>query len=540
MVLLNSVTPGVDLLLSMGAGSGSRQGTSIDDIRDRSSLIATMSERSSERSLPATPKTYPYFFNSRDRSPDRDKNHDRSQNQDQMPRNIYYYCAIAAMTSLSFGYYLGIISAVMIALPYAMRINNVDAGHIAGVSHIGAAMGASLCGYLMDMFGRRPILIWNSIPFLIAGVWMSNSTSVANLVIGRLICGLAVGTASVSAAVYISEMAPTHLRGKLGVLTQVAITLGIILSYAMGYLVVKFICRDCWQYMFVIGLILPVMSLFLTLFFLPETPRWLISHRRDGEAMTVLLNIYGVQNDDLAQEEYFRQFVQFERDRGIQSHWADLLDRKYAWHLTISITLNILQQLTGFNVITYYSATLFHQMGYMDADALVWSMATALPQLSAVLLAVHLLERNGRRQLLLVSSLGVCCMLVILGFSTLPFMSEHQLWLALICIVVFRCFFSIGLGPVPSILSSEILPYQIRARGLSLASALNWIVNYIITANFLAWVDAVGITYVYLIYACFALVTFVFTWLVIPETKGKSLEELERDTSQYASGFVDI
>lgn len=450
-----------------------------------------------------------------------------------IPHNVYYYCAIASLTTLSFGYYLGIISAVMIALPYTMKIDHIDVGYIASMNHLGAAIGAYMCGYLVDKFGRRPVLIWNSIPFLIAGIWMSNSTSVMHLIIGRLICGLAVGAASVSVTIYISEMSPTHLRGKLGVFVQVAITMGIILSYFVGYFVVKCIYKDCWQYMLVIGLILPIISIFLTLFFLPETPRWLISYRRDGEAMAVLLNIYGINNDDLAQEEYFRQFTQFEKDRNLKRRWRDLFDPKYSLHILISVILNVIQQLVGFNIITYYSATLFHHMGYVDADALVWSIATALPQLAFVLLAIHLLELVGRRKLLLISSIGVCITLILLGISTISFMSEHQLTLAMIFIVVFRCFFSIGLGPIPSILASELLPYQIRARGLSLSCTMNWLTNYIITNNFLSWVDSFGITYIYFAYSLCAMIAALFTWLVVWETKGKSLEEIEQEIDLY-------
>lgn len=446
-----------------------------------------------------------------------------------IPHNVYYYCAIASLTTLSFGYYLGIISAVMIALPYTMKIDHIDSGYIASMNHLGAAIGSCICGYLVDKFGRRPVLIWNSIPFLIAGIWMSNSASVIHLIIGRLICGLAVGAASVSVTIYISEMSPTHLRGKLGVFVQVAITMGIILSYFVGYFVVKCIYKDCWQYMLVIGLILPVVSIFLTLFFLPETPRWLISYRRDGEAMAVLLNIYGSNNDDLAQEEYFRQFTQFEKDRSLKRHWTDLLDSRYSLHILISVILNVIQQLVGFNIITYYSATLFHHMGYVDADALVCSIATALPQLAFVLLAIHLLELVGRRKLLLISSIGVCITLILLGISTMSFMSEHQLTLSMIFIVVFRCFFSIGLGPIPSILASELLPYQIRARGLSISSTMNWLTNYIITNSFLSWVDSFGITYIYFAYSFCAMIAVLFTWLVVWETKGKSLEEIEQE-----------
>lgn len=178
-----------------------------------------------------------------------------------LPKYVYYCAFVASLSSFSYGYNTGIISAAILFIPHTMSVDAVDTGYIVSMVLLGATISSCFCGYLADVFGRRPVLIWHNLLFIISSIYLSSSVTVTHLLIGRFICGLAVGVASVLPSLYISEMAPTHMRGKLGAYNQFVITIGVILSYLVGYTVVQYICHDCWRYMFSFGILISVLQL---------------------------------------------------------------------------------------------------------------------------------------------------------------------------------------------------------------------------------------------------------------------------------------
>jgi sugar porter (SP) family MFS transporter len=343
-------------------------------------------------------------------------------------------------------------------------------------------------------------------------------------VVSRLFVGVAVGISSMLAPLYIAEIAPEAIRGALVTLNQIAISTGVVAAYYVDYLLAG---SGNWRWMFM-SAIVPSVILLVGLLYLPETPRWLAAHGDFDAALKVLHRIEGSEKSARDLEE-LRQVTQTDNLR-----FRDLLVRRFRKPLIAGIGLAIFQQVTGVNTIVYYAPTIFQMVGFGSAGtSILATFLIGLVGLTFAIISMFLVDRVGRRLLLLVSIGGMGVTLVhlalILGAA------RPIKWLVLADVLVYLAFFCIGLGPVFWLLISEIYPTTVRAQAMSLATMANWGSNFIVAVTFLTVVERMGMRGCFLLFAALCAVAFVFVVRIVPETRGRTLEEIENSWNPIKS-----
>lgn len=444
-----------------------------------------------------------------------------------LPWNVYGYSAVASFTSFVYGYNTGMIAPAIIFIPESIPMSIYETGMIVAIILLGAVIGSLFAGLIADALGRRRLLAWNNLVMIGSAITASLGDNSYTLMTSRFILGLGVGIASVVPSLYITEIAPTHVRGKLGAWNQLNGWTGIIVSYFVGYEVVACTAGEkCWRYMFASGAVLCIFHWILTLTFLPESPRWLYSQGQTHEALIVLSRIYGHTEE----EHIIRQYqVLTQRTKHHEPACLDFSDvTRHAGVLTISIILQILQQLSGNSAILYYTGYVFHSSGYSDRESLLYNALACIPQFIILLAVVFLVDRSGRKPSLQISEFGISLALLLMGFATwLEQEANIQFWLLLAGVVLHRAAFSSGMGPVPTVLVTELLPFAIRGRGLALCQGVNWSLNFVVTLTFPRLFAEYNPAFIYWTFAAISIAGLVFISLAVPETKGASLEEIE-------------
>src|SRR6185312_13419145 len=327
--------------------------------------------------------------------------------------------------------------------------------------------------------------------------------------------------ASVLTPVYIAEVAPARNRGRLVSLNQLAIVVGILIAYVVSWGLAG-LGDTSWRWMLAVAAI-PAIAFFVGLLFIPESPRWLISNRRRDDGKRVLARIYGPE-----QAEHQVLLVE-EAAAGEQGTWAEVFAPAMRRPLIVAIGLAILCQVTGINTVLYYGSIIIseHVKGETASTALMANVIIGLTNLVCTLIAIRCLDRWGRRTMLLTGSAGMTISLVL--FAILYGISGISPLVVLACILCYTGFFAFALGPIPWVVISEIFPNKIRGRAASLATSTLWTSTLIVTFPFLTMIHALGVTGTFGIYAVLCVVTFVFIWTMVPETKGKTLEQIQRE-----------
>jgi SP family galactose:H+ symporter-like MFS transporter len=363
------------------------------------------------------------------------------------------------------------------------------------------------------------MLVQVAILFILGALGTALAPTMLWLAIGRAIVGIAIGIASFTAPLYISEISPPDVRGKLVSLNQLMITIGIVCSYLADYALAS--SRD-WRWMFGLAAI-PALILLIGLSFVPESPRWYMSRSMREKSRQVLLRIHlpSVAEAELAEIEASLQ--QQEGD------WRELFSQRLRPALIIGIGLAVFQQFTGINTVIYYAPTIFQLAGLQSHSAAI--LATAGVGIINVLLtivAVRLLDRVGRRPLLLYGLVGMVVSLAILGFAFIfPSLSHALAWIAVICVMLYVATFAIGLGPVFWLMISEIYPLKIRGRAMATATVANWGSNLLVALTFLTLLRSLGRPWTFWLYALVGIIAWIFVYRRVPETKGKTLEQIE-------------
>jgi SP family sugar:H+ symporter-like MFS transporter len=449
--------------------------------------------------------------------------------------------AVAALGGFLFGYDSGVINGTVGALQKAFHADDIGSGFNVASMLLGCAAGAFLAGRMADRFGRRAALFAAAILFGISAWGSGIATSSMEFVIYRLIGGFAVGGASVICPAYISEIAPAQYRGRLATLQQMAIVLGLFFAFLSNYLIaaaaggaseILFLGFQAWQWMFWMELV-PVVLFFAGLFLIPESPRYLVAAGRTAQAEAVLASL-SHPTDAAAKVQEIRVTLEANHRPSLRDLFDHTTQRLHpiVW---VGIAIAALQQLVGINVVFYYGEVLWRAAGFSEAHALLINVIGGVINVSATVAAILLVDKVGRKPLLILGSIGMALFLGILAvvFGTAEVGPDGNLLLgdmagraALVSANLYIVCFGITWGPVMWVLLGEMFPNQIRGAALSLAGLSQWITNFLITMTFPILLSGFGLGAAYSLYAVFAVISAFCAWKFVRETKGRTLEQM--------------
>lgn len=454
---------------------------------------------------------------------------------------ILFISLVATIGGFLFGFDSGVINGTVDGLKLAFQSESVGTGFNVASMLLGCAVGAYFAGRLADIYGRKVILLWSAVFFIVSAWGSGIADGSLEFVIYRILGGFAVGAASVITPAYIAEVAPARYRGMLTTLQQIAIILGLFMAFVSNYLLAEFAGAsteplwfgiDAWRWMFWMEL-LPAVLFLLMLLFIPESPRFLLLKGRDQTGAEVLQRLYG-QAAAQRKVQDIRESLQADHAPRL----SDLLDpvtgklRKLVW---VGIGLASFQQLVGINVVFYYGAVLWQAVGFSESDALLINVISGGISIAACVLTLLVIDRIGRKPLLLWGSVGmtVTLALVVYAFANADQDAAGNLLLgeygtlALVSANAYVFFFNLSWGPVMWVMLGEMFPNQIRGVGLAVSGLAQWLCNFLITMTFPLLLTGIGLAGAYGLYALGALLSVFFVLKLVHETKGKELEEME-------------
>ena len=427
---------------------------------------------------------------------------------------------IAALGGFLFGYDTGIIGGALLFIKEDFKASEFEQQAIVGSILVGAIVGAIMAGYLARRISRRWTMVTAGVIYVVAGLGCAISQDVWQLLIARFALGIAVGTASFVAPMYIAELVPKRVRGGLVSFNQLMITIGILLAYISSW-VFKDVSGD-WRWMFAVAAI-PGAALALGMLFLPYSPRWLVEQGRDDDARDVLQRIRDGGDVDEEIEE-IKEVTKEEKSL------RDLLAPKVRPMLMVGLGLAIFQQIVGINTVIYYAPTILTFTGLEAKSAITQALFIGLTNVVFTIVAVLLLDKIGRRVFLLAGTATLTVAIVLLGiFFYFPGLKESAPHLGLAALLLYIAGFAIGLGPIFWLMISEIYPLAIRPAAMSVATVTNWTFNFAVSFTFLTVVSALGRPGAFWLYAGFSVLAILFFWRFVPETKDQTLEEIEQE-----------
>jgi sugar porter (SP) family MFS transporter len=431
-----------------------------------------------------------------------------------------FITSIAALAGILFGYDTGVVSGAILFIHDEYHLTAQTNGLVVSAVLFGALIGAMFSGRLADQLGRRKLLISDAIIFIIGTLITALGSSIETITLGRVVVGVAIGVASYVAPLYISEIAPAKYRGALVSLNQLAITLGILLSYMVDY---EFSQYGAWRWMFAAGVV-PAIGFFIGLLYLPDSPRWIASRGDLKTAFDILQRIHS--SSIIAKQELVS--IQESLQKQNQS-WRMLFSPFVRSTLTIGIGLAVLQQVTGINTIIYYAPTIFKMAGFQTAaSAILATMSVGVTFVIFTLVALPLIDTLGRRPLLLIGLGGMALSLLGLSWAfhfATPLPSLK--WIAVTGMLFYIACFAFSLGPIMWLMIAEIYPLRVRGLGSSLATSANWGSNMLVAYTFLSFVETFGASGTFFIYFVISVLGMFFIYYLVPETKSITLEQIE-------------
>lgn len=454
---------------------------------------------------------------------------------------------VATLGGFLFGFDSGVINGTVKGLESAFNAADIGSGFNVASMLLGCAVGAFFAGRLADLYGRRSMLIMSAIFFIISAYGSGIAVSSGEFIVYRIIGGLAVGAASVMAPAYIAEIAPAKFRGALATIQQVAIIIGLFLSFLSNYQLANLSGSaenplwwdfETWRWMFWMEII-PAVVFFISLLFIPESPRYLVAKQKVGKAEKVLSRLYGAVVGKRKVDEIDASLA---KDKH-KPKFSDLYDKvkgrvkPIVW---IGIGLAVFQQFVGINVVFYYGAVLWQAVGFGESDALLINVVSGALSIGAVIAALLLVDKIGRKPLLVIGSVGmsITLALVVVAFATGSLvtdpttgvetlqLSDAMGMLALIAANAYVVFFNASWGPVMWVMLGEMFPNQIRGLGLSVAGLAQWGANFLVTLTFPMILGSAGLAFAYSLYTLGAVISIFFVVKYVYETKGKELEEM--------------
>jgi MFS transporter, SP family, xylose:H+ symportor len=438
-------------------------------------------------------------------------------------------CLVATLGGLLFGYDTAVIAGAIGFLEVHFEMDPTMVGWAAGCALVGCIAGAAAAGWFSDRFGRRNALIVAAMMFLVSAIGTAIPRTLTEFILFRIIGGVGVGMASMTSPMYIAEISPARLRGRMVSVNQLAIVSGMLLVYFVNYFIAG-LGDDAWNQtvgwrcMFGSEAI-PALGLLLLMCFVPESPRWLCKQGRSEDARDILAKIGGTEH--AAQEMAEIESALTEE----QASLSQLLQPGMRAVLIIAIALAVLQQVTGINVFLYYAPEIFKSMAGAKVDAaLLQTIVVGAVNLSFTIIAIWSVDKLGRKPLMIVGSIGMGVSLTALGVAA--FVGRADAWLLTFVLSYIGCF-ALSVGPVTWVILSEVFPTKIRGRAMAIATCCLWAANYVVSQTFPvmdknAWlIEKFNHGFPFFVYAAFCVVLLGVVVFAVPETKGKTLEEIE-------------
>lgn len=457
------------------------------------------------------------------------------------PILVYIIAIIAATGGLLFGFDTGVISG---AIPFLQKDFGIDDSMIELITSaglVGAIAGALFCGKVTDYLGRKKVILASAVIFAVGAVWSGIAPDSLNLILARLFLGVAIGVSSFAVPLYIAEISPTRIRGRLVSMFQLMITLGVLVSYLSDLFFADESTVSCWRPMFYAG-VLPALILLVGIFFMPESPRWLLSKQRNAEGLAILQKIEGEE----AAAQLARSIgEEIERSKDESSRWSELLKPALRMPLMIAVGIMFFQQFVGINTVIYYSPKIFFMAGFDGAVSAIWAaVGVGVVNVLATLVSVYFVDRLGRRKLYFIGLSGIIISLLALAGSFVfnEGAGEGGKWITVVFMFLYVSFFAISIGPLGWLIISEVFPQKVRGLGASIGSLSVWLFNTIVAYTFFKIVKALTVpgtevmmngevqgnpAGAFCFYALIALIALIWGYFFIPETKGISLEKIE-------------
>jgi sugar porter (SP) family MFS transporter len=438
------------------------------------------------------------------------------------PSFVWLVCLIATLGGLLFGYDTAVISGVIGYLTTHFELNAIQMGWAVACTLIGCILGASTAGMLSDRFGRKRILIVSAVLFVASAVWSALPRNLAEFVVARMMGGFGVGMASMLSPLYISEIAPARIRGRLVSLNQLAIVGGMLVVYFVNARIAH-IGDEAWKVAYswrwmLLSETVPAGLFWFLLYFVPESPRWLAQRGMTDKARAILTKVDGPSHADSELQEICDAVSSEE------GSFRELFSPGVRVALLIGVVLAILQQVTGIQVVLYYTPEIFKQAGLQSTQAINDTVIVGAVNVLFTVVAIWVVDRVGRKPLLLIASTGMGLSLAVLGWAFHTGRTAGP-WV-LLSVLAYVASFAVAMGPVVWVVLSEIFPTRIRGRAMSVATAVLWVSCFLMSQFFPALLERFHGD-VFFIYAFMCVVSFLFVRFFVPETKMKTLEEIQ-------------
>jgi SP family arabinose:H+ symporter-like MFS transporter len=441
---------------------------------------------------------------------------------DENSRSLSYVILLSTITAISgflFGYNTAVINGVLLFLRRQFAPSDLQAEVAASAVLVGALLGAAGASIIGDRYGRKKSLMFSAVLFTISPLAAAAASTVPLFSAARLLGGLAIGLASVLTPVYIAEISPSKHRGALVSLNQLGIVIGILVALVAGW-GLSSLGENSWRWMLAVAVV-PSLIFFGGLFAIPESPRWLISKGRQSEAVRTLTRLVG----ERAAAEEIRSVQTASAEE--QGSWSEVFSGDMRKRLAVGGLLALFSQVTGVNAVLYYGSVIIseHFPGQSAGMALASNVIIGTVNLIATLIAMIFLDRWGRRVILMTASggmvLALSCLVIGLNIPGAPPA------LMLVSILFYVAFFAFGMGPGPWLIISEIFPTKVRGRAASIATSILWSGALLVTFTFLTLVNVLKLWGTFAVFGALSLICFLYVWKAVPETKGRTLEQIQ-------------
>ncbi len=442
-------------------------------------------------------------------------------------RRLLGVAIIAAIGGFLFGYDTGVIGGALLFMQKDLKLTSHAQQQLTvAILLLGAIAGALISGWLADRISRRRTKIISGSVYVTGAIGCALAQSYWQILAGRFWLGVAVGTASFVSPMYIAELVPPRIRGGVVSFNQLMVTLGILAAYIVDWGFAGL--SNNWRWMFALAAV-PGAALAVGMYFMPFSPRWLVQKGREDEAREVL-ETYRFEEDDIDEE-----IGEIKEVSEQESSLRDLIGKGVRRMMLVGIALAVFQQIVGINTVIYYAPTILKFAGQQNTGALTQSVYIGCTNVFFTIVAILLLDKLGRRFFLITGTAVLTAALVGLGVFFKSTSIQHSAgWLALVCLLVYIFGFAIGLGPVFWLMISEIFPLQMRGPAMAVCTMFNWGFNFLIAYTFLTLTDVLTKSGAFWLYAFFGICAVVFFATVVPETKDRSLEEIQSELGSDA------
>jgi SP family galactose:H+ symporter-like MFS transporter len=436
-------------------------------------------------------------------------------------RKLLVWAASAATGGFLFGFHIGVISGALLFIRQDFALTGFEQGVLVSVLPLGAGVGGIAAMRLADVHGRRRTLIGAAVVFVLATALTVVAQNYGVLLAGRAVGGVAVGIASSTIPVYLSEIAPPTMRGRLVTMNQLMVTIGILVAVTADLI---FAGSGSWRAMLGVGLV-PAAVFLVSMLRAPETPAWLDEHGLTDQARQVVLQTTDRATADRMIEDLRRAREEQRGQLGVR----ELFGAAARPALVVGVTLAAIQQFSGINAVIYYAPTILERTGLNASSSILYSLIIAAMNVGATVASMRLVDSSGRRPLLLTSMAAMSLSLALLGLTYVVDLGSAGSGLSLACLLTYIAAFGVGLGPIFWILIAEIFPPGARAAGASAATAANWFWNFLVGLLFLPVANAIGTGQTFWIFAAVCAFGIAFVARYVPETKGRSLTEISAE-----------